>query len=257
MKTSFRQFLQQAKRYKNKCESTEAEFLYEHILSRDQTITQMIHLSDLNKPALLACIDEIEEYCTSLDVEIFDIQKTFYRQAIGRMVKSILQPFGYIKYGEKRLHKRLGGVIKSASTYKKQTVGYLRSQCVIRLNAHKASFDDFLAQSKEYQMYFDYMEMRLIFDYILSADEHIIDMIRLSDQGIPAIYACIDKLNHYYQSNSKLVDDLSQNDYRQAIEAMITTILQTFHYEKDVVISVDKQISQLFHTACTYKKIEC
>lgn len=88
------------------------------LLSQDQAIIAMIEAADQNKPALGPCVRMIEEYAAALTSPSFDIQKDFERTVVGRMVKVILEPFGYRVTTQKDLPKQWKGEhFSSASCY--------------------------------------------------------------------------------------------------------------------------------------------
>ena len=47
----------------------------------------------------------------------FDLNVDFNKQALGRMVKTILEPFGYSWVGEKLIRKELSDFITTAAVY--------------------------------------------------------------------------------------------------------------------------------------------
>ena len=117
MKATFSDFLHSSPIYKNICDTTEAQHIFENILSKDSNIISMIDAIEANKPALSGCIQEVEEYYRQQSHPAFDLQHRSFRNALGTMVKIVLEPFGYQKYSQKRLPKRQAGIIVSASTY--------------------------------------------------------------------------------------------------------------------------------------------
>lgn len=66
-----------------------------NILSKDENIIGMVEMSDMCKPALAACVSEVEQYYDSKESPTFDLKENFSKQSVGRMVKSIIAPFGY------------------------------------------------------------------------------------------------------------------------------------------------------------------
>lgn len=83
-------------------------------LSKLPNINQMILASNSDKPALSICISSIESKFSSK----FDFTNGFNKQAIGAMVKIILQPFGYEPIKQKKLPIGSSIYFKSASVYK-------------------------------------------------------------------------------------------------------------------------------------------
>ena len=117
MKSTFIDFLSSSPIYKNICDTPEAQHIFENILSKDANIIAMIDAIEANKPALSGCIQEVEDYHRQQSPSTFDLQHRSFRNALGTMVKVVLEPFGYQKYSQKRLPKRQSGIIVSASTY--------------------------------------------------------------------------------------------------------------------------------------------
>ena len=90
------------------------------LLSKDENIIGMIDASEAGKPALSACVDEIEAFFSNQQNPTFFLTDDFTRQAVGRMIKTILAPFGYEVTVQKDLPKALKGkYFTSASCYTK------------------------------------------------------------------------------------------------------------------------------------------
>jgi hypothetical protein len=91
-----------------------------HFLSRDYVLTQLIDMSEAGKPALAPVVENVEHF-------FMDITKTythtlddnFTKQAVGLMVKTILEPFGYSVWKQKDLPKSSRATkFQSASVYR-------------------------------------------------------------------------------------------------------------------------------------------
>lgn len=120
MKATFNDFITNAPNYKKFNGNSEAEYIFNNILSRDDNIIAMIDLSNnnINLPALCASITEIENYYSSKTNPIFDLKDNFTKQALGTMVRIILEPFGYQTKSQKDVPKAYGSkFVKSAKTY--------------------------------------------------------------------------------------------------------------------------------------------
>lgn len=65
------------------------------LLSKDESIIAMIEASEAGKPALSACVLEIESLIKSKSAPTVDLSDEFTRTVVGRMVKTVLSPFGY------------------------------------------------------------------------------------------------------------------------------------------------------------------
>ena len=88
-----------------------------NLLSQDANIIAMIDASEAGKPALSACVINVE-VCAQSSQSI-NLTDGFTRTAIGRMIKTILKPFGYEVDKQKNLAKNLGATyFTSASCYK-------------------------------------------------------------------------------------------------------------------------------------------
>lgn len=121
MKASFNDFIIMAPKYKKFEKSTDAKFIFENILSRDENIFSMIDLSELNKPALCACVNEVENFFCEKNNTDFDLNDNFTKQALGTMVKVILNPFGYkpkVTNNQKEIPKSYNSrYLRSATVY--------------------------------------------------------------------------------------------------------------------------------------------
>ena len=120
MKTNFLDFFNKYSKYKKFENNKEADYIFTNILSKNENIIKMIDMSDANTPALCACLPEIYNYYYSLNSPTFDLLNDYFaRQALGTMVKFILEPFGYLKNSPKEIPKNYQpSIISSAMTYK-------------------------------------------------------------------------------------------------------------------------------------------
>jgi hypothetical protein len=90
------------------------------LLSKDDNIISMIDACESRKPALAPCVTELESFYDSLNAPQIDFTDGFTRTAVGRMVKTILKPFGYEVTVQKDLPKAYKGkYFTSASCYSK------------------------------------------------------------------------------------------------------------------------------------------
>ena len=88
-------------------------------LSQDDKIIKMIEYAEMGKPALAGCVLELEKLYDELEQPTIDFNDGFTRTVVGRMVKSILSPFGYCVGKQKDFPKnRKGKYFTSASCYK-------------------------------------------------------------------------------------------------------------------------------------------
>ncbi len=117
MKVSYPDFIQANPNCSKYASDSVAQAIFD-LLSRDDAILAMLEAADQNKPALGPCVHMIEDYAAALAAPSFDIQKDFERTVVGRMVKAILEPFGYRVTTQKDLPKQWkGNYFSSASCY--------------------------------------------------------------------------------------------------------------------------------------------
>lgn len=118
MKSSINDFLSANPNCTNLAAKTEAVLVFEH-LSKDASIIKMIDACDAGKPALTPVAKEIEDLISNLSNPGISFDDTFTKQAVGLMVKAILEPFGYIVCSQKSLPKSAQAKkFVSASCYK-------------------------------------------------------------------------------------------------------------------------------------------
>ena len=72
----------------------DAQIIFD-FLNSDDIIIKMIESADQGKPALAGCIIELEAFYKTLPNCTVDFADAFTRTVIGRMIKTILEPFGY------------------------------------------------------------------------------------------------------------------------------------------------------------------
>ncbi len=117
MKTSYLDFIQANPICSKYATDPIAQSIFD-LLSQDEAIIAMIEAADQNRPALGPCVQMVENYAATLTAPSFDIQKDFERTVVGRMVKAILEPFGYRVTTQKDLPKQWKGqYFSSASCY--------------------------------------------------------------------------------------------------------------------------------------------
>lgn len=87
-------------------------------LNRDENIIAMADSADQGKPALAGCVLELEAFYDAMNSSLIDFSDGFTRTAIGRMIKTILEPFGYTVTKQKDFTKnKKGKYFTSASCY--------------------------------------------------------------------------------------------------------------------------------------------
>ena len=89
-------------------------------LSRDYVLTQLIDASEAGKPAISPVVDNVEHFFMDLSKEhTHSIDDNFTKQAVGLMVKTILEPFGYVVWKQKDLPKKSRATkFQSSSAYR-------------------------------------------------------------------------------------------------------------------------------------------
>ena len=136
MKATFQDFLVENPSCSGLTDNTDAQEVFE-ILSTDENIIKMLELSDQNQPALAACVEELEKWHDAKTVNAFpfkskDGNENFNKTAVGRMVKTVLAPFGYEVSSRKAISQKFcSGYFTSASCYKKTAPARLMVKKVI------------------------------------------------------------------------------------------------------------------------------
>jgi hypothetical protein len=119
MKATYNDFLNENPNCSKFSNNADAIAIF-NLLSEDENIISMIDASEAGRPALSACVDKIESFFDSLQNPTFDLTDKFTKTAVGRMIKSILDPFGYEVTVQKDLPKEFKGkYFASASCYTK------------------------------------------------------------------------------------------------------------------------------------------
>lgn len=118
MKTTFQKFLNDHPSCGKFQGNAEAILIFEY-LSKDDSIIRMIDACDSGKPAITPVAREIEELLAGVSNATISFEDNYTKQTVGVMVKSILEPFGYVVTGQKMLPRGCGAnQFKSASCYK-------------------------------------------------------------------------------------------------------------------------------------------
>ena len=81
----------------------------------------------------------------------------------------------------------------------------------------KATFDDFIKRNPIYKKFDGNSEAIHIFENILSIDENIIAMIDVTEEGKPALSACLEQVESYYRIQSVPIFDLLDNFTKQPL----------------------------------------
>ena len=94
MKTTYSDFIADNKNCSNFEFNPDANKIFD-FLNQDEIIIKMAEYADQNKPALAGCVFELENYFDSMVNPAIDFTDGFTRTVVGRMAKSIIEPFGY------------------------------------------------------------------------------------------------------------------------------------------------------------------
>ena len=89
-------------------------------LSREYVLTQLIDACEAGKPAITPIVENIEHFFADRSKEHKNtLDDNFTKQAVGLMVKTILEPFGYVVWKQKDLPKKSRATkFQTASAYK-------------------------------------------------------------------------------------------------------------------------------------------
>jgi hypothetical protein len=126
MKATFEDFLAEHPTCSQYVDNADAKAIF-NFMSEDENIIRMIDVTEAGRPALLGCLKEIESYYDTLINPTFKFSEMYPRTTVGRMVATILKPFGYeplkqVNFSQTNRGKYFG----SASRYEKSGVARLR-----------------------------------------------------------------------------------------------------------------------------------
>ena len=117
MKATYEDFIAANPNCSNYADNSDARKVFD-FLNSDENIIKMIEFADQGKPALAGCVFELENYFDSMTKPAIDFADGFTRTVVGRMAKSIIEPFGYRVTTQKDFTKsRKGKYFTSASCY--------------------------------------------------------------------------------------------------------------------------------------------
>ena len=94
MKATFNDFLEQNPNCSKFKDNADAVKVFE-FLSQDEIIIKMAEACEIGKPALAGCVIDLEKFYANLKNPAIDFEDDFTRTAVGRMIRTILEPFGY------------------------------------------------------------------------------------------------------------------------------------------------------------------
>ena len=120
MQAAFTDFIRQNPNCK-KFENDEVMQDVFDFLSQDFIIIQMIDMSEAGKPALAPVAENVEHFFMDISkTYVNTLDDTFTKQAVGLMVKTILDPFGYAVWKQKNLPKSVNAAkFQTASVYRR------------------------------------------------------------------------------------------------------------------------------------------
>jgi hypothetical protein len=120
MKATFNDFLTQNPNCSKFANDEDAQRIFD-LLSGDLQIILMLEASDAGKPALTPFAANVEHIVADLNYEhAISLDDSFTKQAVGLMVKTILEPFGYVPWKQKDLPKSaMATKFQSASVYRR------------------------------------------------------------------------------------------------------------------------------------------
>lgn len=114
-KATFADFVRQNPSYRVKFDNKETRHVFDNILSDNYTISGMIHASNVGAPALDVCMREIEDFFNNSPSKEFDLEDAYTRQGLGKLVKTVLEPFGYVPDSRKTMIHR--DYVKTSTVY--------------------------------------------------------------------------------------------------------------------------------------------
>lgn len=108
----YEEFLTKYKRYEKFRNNKSMQKVFE-LITQPEYIREMIIASENDKPALTVCIEEIELLCEGK--EDIDVSEDFTKQALGAMLATVLDPFGYVPIKSKLVSN--SQYVKTAAVY--------------------------------------------------------------------------------------------------------------------------------------------
>ena len=117
--STFEDFIRQNPNCKKFESDDDMQNIFE-FLSREYVLTQLIDASEAGKPALAPVVANVEHFfMESTKEHTHSLDDNFTKQAVGLMVKTILEPFGYVVWKQKDLPKKSRATkFQSASAYR-------------------------------------------------------------------------------------------------------------------------------------------
>ncbi len=119
-KATFNDFIAQNQNCKKFADDEDMIYTF-NMLSQDIFLIQLLEASDFGKPAISPIVTNIEHVFMDLGKPHANtLDDNFTKQAVGLMVKTILEPFGYSVWKQKNLPKSARAKkFQSASVYRR------------------------------------------------------------------------------------------------------------------------------------------
>lgn len=95
MKATFNDFIDLNKNCSGFKTNADMQELFD-FLNEDERIIKMIDSSENGKPALAGCVQEVETWHDAKTNSLVDFNDPFTKTVVGKVVKTILAPFGYL-----------------------------------------------------------------------------------------------------------------------------------------------------------------
>ena len=119
MKANYNDFLKENPICSKFATNADAKKVFD-FLNTDAIIIQMIESCEQGKPALSGCVNEVEAFYDAMGTAAISFKDDGTRQAVGRMIKTILDPFGYRVTKKKDISKeKKAKYFKAAACYEK------------------------------------------------------------------------------------------------------------------------------------------
>lgn len=119
MKATFQDFLRENPNCSKFSGDGDAIALFD-FLNQDDTLIAMLDAVDRGQPALAGCVRAVEARVAQSRSAEFRLEARFAVTVIGRMVKTVLAPFGYVPKDQRGLPKSSGAEsIRSAHRYQR------------------------------------------------------------------------------------------------------------------------------------------
>jgi hypothetical protein len=119
-KATFDDFIRQNPNCKKFTDDEDMIYTF-NMLSGDIFLVQLLEASDFGKPAISPIVTNIEHVFSDLGKQHANtLDDNVTKQAVGLMVKTILEPFGYVVWKQKDLPKNARAEkFQSASVYRR------------------------------------------------------------------------------------------------------------------------------------------